>query len=134
MDRDISTWQRAVLHQDDQLEMGLATRLFEASKAAFTTLLRVLVAHSAQLDYDSSVYAVLRNEFQKFYMWNDGFSTSSGELDRILCYSKNLRATVLGLMVKWAKAVCRSNYAPSFTLLAFYLSGFVGHFCNSDNR
>jgi hypothetical protein len=113
MDRDISVWRQEVLQQDDQLGLGLATNLFDTSVAAFAALLRVLAEDRARLEENSNLYEVLRNEFQRFYMWNDGFSTNSGELDRILSCSKNLRATVLALMVQWAKTVCRSNDAPS---------------------
>jgi hypothetical protein len=102
-----------VLYQDDQPELGLAATLYEASVAGFAALLRILLEDSAGLDQNSSSYEVLRNEFQKFYLWNHGFSTTSGELDRILSCSKNLRAAVLALMVRWAKTVCRSNNLPS---------------------
>jgi hypothetical protein len=112
MDRDISIWRGGVLSQEDPAELGLASNLFDASVAAFAALLRVLVGDLGRSEVDSGSYEVLRNEFQRFYMWNDGFSTNLGELDRILSCSKNLRATVLALMARWAKTVCRSNNAP----------------------
>lgn len=58
---------------------------------------------------NSSSYESLRDEFRKFYIWNQGFSTSTGDLDLILSSSKNLKATVLGLMVLWVKALCRGS-------------------------
>jgi hypothetical protein len=105
MDRDVALWQRQV--QDDQQELGLACYLFEASTAAFSALLNVLSANPAKLD--SASYAVLRNEFRKYYMWNEGFSTRSGGLDHVLSGSRNLKATVLRLMAQWARAVCRGD-------------------------
>jgi hypothetical protein len=117
-----------VLYQDDQPEWGLAAALYEALVAGFAALLRVLLEDSARLDQGSSSYKALRDEFQKFFLWNDGFSTTSGELDRILSCSKNLRAAVLALMVQWARTVCRSNNPPPLILpAAFDTSVFVCH-------
>lgn len=118
MDRPISEWRREVSYEDEQLELGLAADLFDAAVAGFAELLRILLEDPARLDKNSSSYEALRNEFQRFYLWNDGFSTSSGGLDRILSCSKNLRATVLALMVQWAKTVRRSNYFHFLTLIA----------------
>jgi hypothetical protein len=105
MDHDVTLWQLEV--QDDQQELGLACYLFEASTAAFSALLNVLSANPAKPD--SVSHGVLRNEFQKYYMWNEGFSTRSGGLDCALSNSRNLKATVLKLMVQWARAVCRGE-------------------------
>jgi len=116
MDRNISGWRREVLHHDEQPDTGLACVLFEAANAAFAALLRALVQDPARLNDELDPYQILHNEFQKFYMWNDSFLTSSGELDRILSCSRNLRAMILTLMVKWAKAVCRSKCAPFLNL------------------
>ena len=118
MDHDISVWRGAVLGQEDPSELGLAANLFDASVAAFTALLRVLTENMNRSRVGPGIYEVLRNEFQRFCMWNDGFSTSLGELDRILASSKNLRATILALMARWAKTVCRSNSASPTTFPA----------------
>ncbi len=109
MDHDVAVWRREVNSQDDQPELGPATYLFEASVAAFAAVLQALAEDAAQFDTKRTSYEALLDEFQKFYMWNEGFSTCTGELDLILSCSKNLRATVLALMVQWAKTVCRSE-------------------------
>lgn len=108
MDHDVTLWQRNI--QDGQPELGVASYLFEASTVAFTALLNVLAANPAKLDPAS--YLVLRDEFWRYYMWNEGFSTRSGRLDHILSGSKNLKATVLNLMTHWARAVCRGDPFP----------------------
>lgn len=105
MDRDGALWQAEV--RDDQQELGLACYLFEASTAAFSALLKVLAADLTKPDAAS--YRVLCNEFRKYYMWNEGFSTRSGGLDHALARSRNLKAIVLKLMAQWARAVCRGD-------------------------
>lgn len=106
---DVGLWQRAVEHQDDQPELGPANRLFETSTAAFSALLHLLAIDTHSLGTEI-IYPRLRNEFRKFYLWNEGFSTRSGSLDHILSCSKNLKATVLGLMVNWAKALSKGMH------------------------
>lgn len=105
-DIDVSLWQKGIQHEDEQ-ELGPACYLFEASIIAFSELLHILAADSTRLK--SEPYRSLRNEFRKFYLWNEGFSTRAGDLDHILASSKNLKGTVLGLMVQWAKAVSKST-------------------------
>jgi hypothetical protein len=105
MDQDVTLWQHQV--QDNQPEPGLACYLFEASTAAFSALLNILSADPAKLD--STSYGVLRNEFRKYYMWNEGFSTRAGGLDHALSNSRNLKAAVLKLMAQWASAICRGD-------------------------
>jgi len=83
--------------------------LFEATVGSFSAVLKIIADNPSQYDNGSMFLTTLRDEFQKYYMWNEGFPTSSRELDKILACSKNLRVTVLGLMVKWAKVVCRSK-------------------------
>jgi hypothetical protein len=103
---DVALWQRGIQNGDDQ-ELGPVCYLFEASVSAFSALLHILAADSSQ--FESESYQQLRNEFRKFYMWNEGFSTRTGDLDHILASSKNLKGTVLGLMVQWVKAVSKST-------------------------
>jgi hypothetical protein len=105
-DVDVALWQRGIQHEDDQ-ELGPASSLFDASVMAFSSLLHILAADTTQ--FESESYQILRNEFRKFYMWNEGFSTRTGDLDRILSSSKNMQGTVLGLMVQWAKAASKSK-------------------------
>lgn len=114
MDHDVAIWQHGVQH--DQLELGLASHLFETSTAAFSAILNVLSLNPTK--FDSVLYGTLRNEFRKFYMWNEGFATQSGGLDDALSVSRNLKATVLKLMVQWARAVCRGDIFPEETSVA----------------
>ena len=58
---------------------------------------------------DDDVYQDLQEEFRKFYVWNDLFSTSGGELDNLLSASQNLKAAVLVLMLQWANALSRGK-------------------------
>jgi hypothetical protein len=102
---DVTLWRGGIEEQDERLELGPASYLFEASTIAFSALLQVLVGNPTLFDPES--YQTLRGEFRKFYLWNEGFCTGSGDLDGILSSSKNLKATVLSLMVLWARAVSK---------------------------
>ena len=106
-DIDVALWQREISFQDEEREIGPACYLFEASISVFSVLLQVLAADTVH--FDSELYEGLRDEFRKFYMWNEGFSTRRGDLDHVLACSKNLRGTVLGLMVQWVKVVPRGK-------------------------
>jgi hypothetical protein len=103
---DVALWQRGLFNDEREHEIGPACYLFEASVSVFSALLRVLA--NDPVHYDSNLYGSLRNEFRKFYMWNEGFSTRTGDLDHVLACSKNLKGTVLGLMVQWAQTVSKS--------------------------
>jgi hypothetical protein len=109
-DVDVALWQRGIQHEDDQ-ELGPASSLFDASVIAFSSFLHILATDTTQ--FESESYQILRNEFRKFYMWNEGFSTRTGDLDHILSSSKNMQGTVLGLMVQWAKAASKSKFDAS---------------------
>jgi hypothetical protein len=92
---DVAVWRSGIQTQGaDDLEHRLASHLFEALVAAFSALLRTLTSEPENVD--SATYELLRDEFRKFYMWNEGFSTRAGDLDHILASSKNLEAAVLG--------------------------------------
>jgi hypothetical protein len=117
MSGDVKQWQGEVEAQDGRTELGPAAHLFEASIAVFAAGLQVMIGDYRNFDPDS--HRILRNEFRRFYLWNEGFSTSSGGLDRILSSSKNLEATVLSIMVSWTKAVLRSM--PELYPLEFWV-------------
>jgi hypothetical protein len=102
---DMALWQQGILPEGGVEEIGPACFLFEASIAVFSGLLQVLASESNHVDLGS--YISLREEFRKFYMWNEGFSTRKGDLDHVLAKSKNLKGTVLGLMAQWAKAISK---------------------------
>ena len=105
MELDLTLRQREVEYG----ELYPAAHLFHATVVAFSALLQIIVGNIDQHDDGLVSYNLLRDEFQKYYMWNEGFPSSSGELDLILSCSKNLRATVLDLMVRWARVVCRGK-------------------------
>lgn len=46
-------------------------------------------------------------------MWNEGFCSESGKLDRILSRSKSLQANVLGLMTHWVMTMLKGNVSSS---------------------
>lgn len=104
---DVTLWRGGVEEQAERLEPADASHLFQASAITFSSLLETLRRKPERLNSD--LYAILRNEFRKFYLWNEGFCTGSGDLDQILLSSKNLKATVLNLMVLWARAVSKSG-------------------------
>jgi len=105
-DVDVAIWQRGILLEEGQREIGPACYLFESSISAFSEILKVLAVNPVHLDSES--YGSLRDEFRKFYMWNEGFSTRTGDLDHILACSKNLKGAVLGLMAQWVRTVSKS--------------------------
>ena len=94
--------------EDGQQSDHPAEDLFNAVKDTFSKILHNI--NYATTDHQESTYNALRFEFRRFYLWNEGFSTSTGNLDAILSRSKNLKATVLQLLVQWAKIVlkCRT--------------------------
>jgi hypothetical protein len=89
-----------------QEEIGPACRIFTAATKAFPIILRVINQEPDYVNYES---IGLRNEFRNFFVWNEGFPTSEGELDMLLSMSRNLREVVLRLMLEWARTVCRSK-------------------------
>jgi hypothetical protein len=109
-DVDVALWQRGILLGDEK-EIGPACYLFEASVSTFSALLQVIAADLA--NFDSESYQLLTDEFRKFYMWNEGLSTRAGDLDHVLANSKNLKGTVLWLMVQWVKTVTKCMQYPS---------------------
>lgn len=73
--------------------LGLAGTLFEAILALFTPLARHLADGEDGTDctIDSKE---LFQEVERFFLWGDGFSASSGQLDEILSKSSELRQSV----------------------------------------
>jgi hypothetical protein len=123
MDGDVALWQRQIDHGEEHQEVGLVTQLFQATVAAFSAVLQIIADDPCQYNDGLTFYNALRDEFQKFYIWNEGFPSSSGELDVTLLCSKNLRATALDLMVQWSKVVCRGKHRHcSFLKCCCYLT------------
>jgi len=102
MDVDVDQWQSGIEIHADLEDAGQAAILFEGTVSFVPELLHILEGH-----IESSIYNDIKQEFRFWYLWNDGFSTRRGDLDRSLSYSSNLRATVLTIMAGWARAMCK---------------------------
>jgi hypothetical protein len=113
---DVALWQDGIEPQGDPPEIGPASYLFEASVAAFSAILQIIAANKD--DFDRSSYESLRDEFRKFYMWNEGFSTQTGALDQALSSSQSLKAAVLDMMIHWARTALRSMQLIHILLLS----------------
>jgi hypothetical protein len=102
----ITRWQESI--EESNYSEELAVALFNACNEVFPRILLIL---SQQRDIqEASVHQDLREQFRKFYVWNDIFPTISGELDKILSLSRNLKITVMGLLAQWGRLVCRGMY------------------------
>ena len=115
---DVAIWQKSIELEAEGKENGPAGYLFDAATSVVANILRIMASNSENPDLAS--YEMLRNEFRKFYLWNCGFSTRSGELDNILSLSNNLRATVLTLLVEWAMALAKGT---QYQIIYFQGSG-----------
>jgi hypothetical protein len=113
---DVALWQDGIEPQGGPPEIGPASYLFEASVAAFSAILQIIAANKD--DFDRSSYESLRDEFRKFYMWNEGFSTQTGALDQALSSSQSLKAAVLDMMIHWARTALRSMQLIHILLLS----------------
>ncbi|KAM0348151.1 hypothetical protein HYE67_008037 [Fusarium culmorum] len=74
--------------------LGLAGTLFEAILALFTPLARYL-ANGKDENHSAIFSRGLLQEVERLFLWGDGFSASSGQLDEILSKSSELRQSVL---------------------------------------
>jgi hypothetical protein len=96
---------RGIRDDGSELVTGPARLIFTAAVQAFPIILRAI---SEGPEHADSRVIELKNEFRKFFIWNEGFSTSDGELDRLISMSRNLRDTVLRLMLEWAMTLYQS--------------------------
>lgn len=81
--------------------------MFEACIQAFQSLFHIIREKPDVSGHDT--IEDLREEFRKFYVWNDIFPTTSGELGSILSASRNLKEAVFNLMAQWARALCKGK-------------------------
>lgn len=99
-------------------DQGAASALFSAVVSTVRHILRIL-AQSIHPS-DKELNNAIQIEYQRFYIWNDGFSTSSGELDSILNSSQYLRAAVLRLLYQWAHSITEGT-SPGYIMVDRYL-------------
>lgn len=105
MDCEVALWQDGVQHDDGEPEQETATHLFEVSTKVLSHLIQAV--DSISNDVAVRNYVLLKKEFRKFYLWNMGISTHSGALDQVLSRSKNLKATVFGLLSQWMRSLLK---------------------------
>lgn len=89
-------------------ESDISLVLYTACVKTFVTVFRTLRLSSSGIE--PSLLDCLQEEFRKLYVWNDTVPTTHGDLGTILATSRNLKSIVLGLMVQWTQALCRSMF------------------------
>ena len=102
---DVTEWQRNIKASSKAQDFGISGILYENSISVFVALYRIL-----QSQTDASTVQVvqdLREEFRKFYVWNDALGTQTGQLQRVLETSQNLNTAVLSLLAQWARVICK---------------------------
>ncbi|KAH7006543.1 hypothetical protein EDB82DRAFT_117771 [Fusarium venenatum] len=77
--------------------LGLAGSLFEATLALFITLARCLAGDKDIPNHTIDSKELLKG-VERLFLWGDGFSASSGQLDDILSKSSELQQTVLSTL------------------------------------
>jgi hypothetical protein len=102
---EIARWQMSI--EEMNLTENLTVALFNACTRVVPLVLRILSEQPENKKI--STYQNFREEFRKFYVWNDIFPTVSGELDKILSSSRNLKITALDLLAQWGRLVCRGT-------------------------
>lgn len=107
MELDVAQWQRHVEDSGGGVETGPACYMFEAVTIVLSSLIKVLVLEPEHIEREH--FEALRDEFRKFYMWNEGLATRSGQLDQILSSSKSLKATVLKLIAQWITTILKGT-------------------------
>jgi len=108
----LADWQTRLKHSEFEQELGISGSLVEDCLACFSTLYRIL--HQRSDDLPHGVIESLREEFRKFYVWNDVRGTQQGHLEQVLSTSRSLRVAILSLLVQWAKVLCKGwLYPPS---------------------
>lgn len=109
---NVSDWQNTL--EDATAQEDLSAILFEACVQAFRSLFHIICEKSDVLGRHT--IDDLREEFRKFYVWNDIFPTTSGQLGSILSTSRNLKEAVFSLIAQWARALCKGiiNHSSLF--------------------
>jgi hypothetical protein len=104
-DLKVSQWQKDIENSSDQEDWSAI--LFESCIEVFPLVFHIICEKPENVE--SSFRDDLREEFRKFYVWNDTFATASGELGSILSTSRNLKEAVYSIMLQWARALCKGN-------------------------
>lgn len=91
-----------------QQELGISGGLVEGCLGYFSILYGILSRRSDELP--TGVIESLREEFRKFYVWNDVRGTQQGHLEQVLSTSRSLRVAVLSLLVQWARLLCKGRF------------------------
>ncbi len=105
VDIEIANWQSSL--ENPTVQEDLSVTLFENCANVFPLIYRILKKEAESSE--RSACEDLREEFRRFYVWNETFPTASGELGSILSTSRNLKETVFSLMAQWARALCRGE-------------------------
>lgn len=108
MDHKVTRWQAVLEPAVKPREPSAAAKLFDSSIALSSEILLRLV--SSQSSLKPGFYEAVRNEARLFYLWGEDYSADPGSLDEILALSKDLRGTVMSLLIGWARALNRSQY------------------------
>jgi hypothetical protein len=101
----VTGWQNSL--ENPAAEEDLSTVVFEDCTKVFSLVFHLIREKPNSIA--SSTCDDLREEFRKFYVWNDSFPIASGELGSILSTSRNLKEAVFGLMAQWARALCKGT-------------------------
>lgn len=115
MELNVAQWQRHVEDDGSAVETGPACYMFEAATTVVSSLINVLVLEPEHIEREH--FEALRDEFRKFYMWNEGLATRSGQLDQILSSSRSLKATVLKLIAHWITTILKGMGSFSLQIL-----------------
>jgi hypothetical protein len=109
MDHKVTRWQAAALEPAVKpREPGVAANLFESTiKLSGEILIRLVSSRSS---LKAGFCEAVRNEARLFYLWGEDYAADPGSLDEILALSKDLRGTVMSLLIGWARALNRSQY------------------------
>jgi hypothetical protein len=81
--------------------------VFDGCVGTYTMLANIL--RQDETFMESEICRDLFDEFRKFYLWNDMYSTRSGHLDQLIDNSSFLKVSVLDMVAEWANAVLRST-------------------------
>jgi hypothetical protein len=101
----VADWRDSL--ENSAAQEDISTIVFEDCVKVFSLVFHIIRENPDSIT--SSTCDDLREEFRKFYVWNDSFPIASGELGSILSTSRNLREAVFGLMAQWARALSKGT-------------------------
>ncbi|MCJ1248660.1 hypothetical protein MMC30_005878 [Trapelia coarctata] len=103
MEHKVTRWQAALEPGLKPRETGVAASLFECTIALCSGILSRLASSNPSLK--PGLYDVVRNEARLFYLWGEDYALDPGSIDETLALSRDLRGTVMSLLVNWARAL-----------------------------